>query len=327
MSEQSFFCIRPYAFPEREAIKRVIRAYGLTLRETKIGWFSPSDIDALYGHEKPSIYFDACCEFMTNGLVEFGIVEGDQAISVLKTLAGMSHIPAENSPDTLRAQFGKAVPIEFRGVPYYFNPIHRSSDHIEAARDIALFRRLETISTAEMISRMMLHLHEVKNLACVFHHHITEVVSIGRVLTEKYGGNRDVIELACWMHDVSTLKIGNKLNHHIEGAREAGEILSIFSCDVDTIRSVQHCIRSHRGPLEEEPMSLDAEIVCAADGLANLSQPSLLYLFAFGVKKLSFEVGIESIRKKVARSYCKIPDFLKDEALEYLSLWKRLGVL
>jgi HD superfamily phosphodiesterase len=147
------------------------------------------------------------------------------------------------------------------------------------------------------------------------------------LLSAKYGANQERVELACWLHDISSLKSGNKQDHHIKGAQEAGEILSVLGCGVDDICSVQHSIRCHRGSNMGEQMSLEAAIVCTADAIANIGKPFLLSYFAFGVKGLDFENGLAAIRSKVVRSYDKIPGFLKGEAEASLRLWEQLGVL
>lgn len=327
MTEKTFFCIRPYAFRDRNAIKQEILASGLVIKKTKVTWLTEDDINALYGHEKPSIYFDACREFMTNGFVEIGIIEGDCVIARLTELVGQSHVPSENAARTLRYQFGRNDPIDFRGLNYYLNPLHRSNNGIEATREVEMFQHLCEKSAADTISQMMFHLHKMRDLECVYHHHVVQAVKIGLELSGKYGGEKDVVELACWLHDISSLKTSSKDEHHLAGAQEAGEILDLLGCDASLIEKVQHCIRVHRSDVSGKPISREAEIVRAADGLANISCPPLLYFFAFKIKGLDFNAGLTAIRRKVVRSYKKIPAFAKTEARRYLRLWKDLGIL
>jgi len=71
-------------------------------------------------------------------------------------------------------------------------------------------------------------------------------------------------------------------------------------------------------------MTQEAKIVCSADGLANLQYAPLLYFFAFKIKKLLFDEGIETIKRKVESSYSKIADFAKGEAREDYEAWQKL---
>jgi len=323
MNEQTFFCIRPQFFARRKAIKKIIEDSGLPIIQTKVVWLIESDVKILYEDEKPSSYFDASVEFMTCGFSEVGVIEGIGVISKLSKLTGDAHIPMDCKIRTLRRIFGKKLPVRFRGFDYYLNPIHRSRNKLEVERDLTLFQQLANRSLTTTLSDMIQKMHQDKNLLCVFDHHIKNVVALGKDLCEKFGGDKEIVELACWLHDIASLKTGSKHEHHTKGAKEAGRILRLLGQRSDLIVRVQECIHSHRGSVAVQHISKEAEIVCAADGIANLSYPSLLFFFAFGVKGLGFVEGIESIRRKVQSSFEKIPDFAKVEAVQYLEWWKR----
>jgi len=324
MIEQTFFCIRPYCFEKRDIIKKLINDKGFNIKKDKPVWLTEKDLRVMYAHEEPSTYFDACVHFMTHGFAEVGIIEGEEVISKLVKLVGHTHIPNQNDANTLRRIFGEEEPISFNGFDYYFNPLHRSSSQEEAEREIALFWTLYNRPPVETISNMMHKLYKDKNLECVYHHHIKLAVRVGLELCEEFGGDKTVVELACWLHDIASLKSGTKYEHHIEGMEGAEDILKILEYKTDVIRSVKHCIQTHRGTVPLAQMTKEAEIVCAADGIANLRCPPLLYFFAFKIKDMEFNEGMKSIKQKLENSYNKIPHFAKEKAKQDYEDWSKL---
>lgn len=322
--EQTFFCIRPQFFRRRRAIKKIIEDKGFNIIQTKVVWLNKLDVGMLYGHEEPSPYFNASLEYMTCGFSEVGVIEGEDVIAKFSDLTGDIHISKECKIGTLRHTFGPKKPVLYKGFNYFLNPLHRSRTKEESERELKLFQMLVSRPTTVIVSDMIEKLHKDKNLQCVFENHIKKVVAFGINLCERFGGNREIVELSCWLHDIASLKTGVKHEHQIVGAQDAKRILSKLGCNNELILHVQECIQSHRGSVLLRHLSKESEIVCAADGLANLSYPPLLFFFAFGIKNLGFEDGIESINKKVKSSFKKIPEFAKPDAAPYLDWWKKL---
>lgn len=325
MLEQTFFCIRPYVFDKREIIKGLITKSGLKIKSSKNLWLTNFDLRVIYGHEDPSDYFNACIHYMTNGFVEAGVIEGKNAIQRLVELAGETHIPSQSRINSLRAMFGRAEPEIFNSFAYYFNPLHRSRTETEAKREIKLyFDKIESRDSVVIISDMIKKLYSDKDLECVYEHHIKLVVEIAVKLCEEQGANKTIVELAAWLHDIASLKNSSKYEHHLEGANDAGVILKILGYDDNIIKNVQHCIKTHRGSNPLKQMTKEAEIVCSADGLANLRCAPLLYFFTFKIRELDFSEGIKKIKRKVESSYAKIANFAKDEAKIDYEIWQKL---
>lgn len=327
LMQTSFFCIRPHAFEHRQAIKQAIRDTGMEIIASTVTWLTLDDIRSMYGHEEPSAYFDASCHFMTRGFVEAGVVSGFNAIHRLVGLVGNSHIPQENARETLRARFGSSDPVALGGCKYYLNPMHRSTNQQEA--DIETAHYLYTLSKRsfiQTISNMMRQLHVDKDLLCVYDLHITKVVEIANQLCTNVGGDRLVVGLASWLHDIASLKSGDKTDHHIKGAQEAEDVLNLLGYEEHTIRMVKRCIMSHRGGGDEAALSLEEKIVRSADGMAHIRYPTLLFYFAYGMHGLSFEAGRRKVLEKINKSYKKIAAFAQDEVREeYESLVRLIG--
>jgi len=325
MLEQTFFCIRPYIFEKREMIKKIISNSELVIKESKIIWLAQDDIRVIYEHEEPSAYFDANLYFMTKGFSEAGIIEGEDVMSRLIEVASSTHIPSESGPTTLRAIFGKTNPVDFNGFNYYLNPLHRSCTKQEVEATTSFYwNTLKKRTPVEIISDMMWKLHYDKNLECVYEYHIKMVVQIALELCDEFGGDKKVVELATWLHDIASLKSNKKHEHHIEGANDVEKILKLLGYGNEIIQNVKYCIQSHRGSKALAKMTQEADIVCSADGLANLHYAPLLYFFAFKIGRLGFIEGIEKIKRKVESSYMKIGNFAKYKAKTDYEAWKNL---
>ncbi len=153
--------------------------------------------------------------------------------------------------------------------------------------------------------------------------YIKLVVEKGIELAKEFEGDKEIVELACWLHDIASLTNSNKHNHHIEGAKKAKKILLYLGYDYGIIKNVMHCIETHRGSYPLIKMTKEAEIVCSADGIANLSYPLLLCYYAYGRKQLNFEDGTKKVRKKIESSFVKISEFAKSKIEDkYLKLLK-----
>lgn len=172
----------------------------------------------------------------------------------------------------------------------------------------------------------MIKLHEDKDLLYVFNHHVKLVVEIGLELCDEFNGNKKIVEPSCWLHDIASLTAGNKYKHHINGANMAEKILTLLDYQNNDIDNVKYCIQSHRGSYPLQRITKEAEIVCSADGIANLKYGPLLYYFAFGVKQLKFEDGIKKINSKIESSWKKIADYAKPKAQEDYVKWRSLFI-
>lgn len=145
------------------------------------------------------------------------------------------------------------------------------------------------------------------------YYHIEAVVKNGELLAEQYGADKEIVMIAAWLHDIASVTDYELYEeHHIHGADMAYDILSQFSYDESKIAKVQACIRNHRGSVQMEKYSIEELCVADADAISHFdSVPSLLYL-AYVERKLSMEEGIEFVKGKLERSYCKLSEESKD---------------
>lgn len=141
------------------------------------------------------------------------------------------------------------------------------------------------------------------------YYHIKAVVKNAVLLAEEYGCDAEVVEIAAWLHDyASVLDYQYYEDHHIYGARMAGEMLEGYGYPEEKRKLVQQCILNHRGSVVREKCTV--EEVCVADGDAIShfdSIPSLFYL-AYVNRGYSIQEGIDFVERKLCRSFDKLSE-------------------
>lgn len=96
--------------------------------------------------------------------------------------------------------------------------------------------------------------------------HVLRVSKFSKYFAGKMGANKLVAEIGGLLHDIGAAKYGKK-NHHIDGAKEALEILLVCGCPVSLIGPVVNTIYSHRGRHRFEFQTVEAKCVAAGDAL------------------------------------------------------------
>ena len=114
-------------------------------------------------------------------------------------------------------------------------------------------------------------------------HHIKRVYDNACYIQSKEGGNRNIVELAALLHDISDHKFnGGKLN---EGGKIAYQLLIENGCDKKTALHVKEIVDtvSFKGAkVLDEVISLEGQIVQDADRLDAIGAIGIARAFAFG---------------------------------------------
>ncbi len=119
-----------------------------------------------------------------------------------------------------------------------------------------------------------------KGLDGFWEHHIVLVHKYAVLLAERLHADREVCELAAYLHDYGRVMLpARKDEHHLTGAGLAKEVLEGFGYAPDTVAHVQACIRTHRGSVDLAPATVEARIVANADAMAHIDAvPWFLHL-------------------------------------------------
>ena len=146
------------------------------------------------------------------------------------------------------------------------------------------------------------------------YYHIEAVVKNGEALAEKYNADKEIVMIAAWLHDIASITdYALYEEHHLHGAKMAHELLTNLSYDESKILIVQNCIKNHRGSVHIDKNNIEELCVADADAISHFdSIPSLLYL-AYVEKQMSIEEGIQFVKEKLERGFCK----LSKESKEY----------
>jgi putative nucleotidyltransferase with HDIG domain len=104
-----------------------------------------------------------------------------------------------------------------------------------------------------------------KHNSWYWEYHILPVARIALDLAEKYKADKEVIELAAYLHDIA--KIRGLDNHADEGAKIAAQILTKHPKK----ELIVECIAKHNKPSESD--RIEVKILASADGAAHFLSP------------------------------------------------------
>lgn len=135
--------------------------------------------------------------------------------------------------------------------------------------------------------------------------HLVGVNKYSKLLAEKLGADMEVVELAAWLHDIGSIIYGRK-DHHLTGARIAGEKLRELGYPEEKIIWVQQCILAHRGSENIVPETIEAKIIADADALSTFDYIHGPFLAAFVYEKLNQLQARKSVRQKYINSWNKL---------------------
>lgn len=115
-------------------------------------------------------------------------------------------------------------------------------------------------------------------------HHVKRVEALAEKLVEKEDADIEIVKASALLHDIGRGKEDEGFieNHAEWGAEKSGEILEELGFKKDFIRSVQHCVRSHRYSKRPDPDTLEAEVLSDADNLDALGASGIARTFTYG---------------------------------------------
>ncbi len=141
----------------------------------------------------------------------------------------------------------------------------------------------------------------------IWTHHILPVTINAIKLTNIFGGDPEIVEIAGLLHDYASVKDAALYKeHHFHGKTEAEKILINFNYPAEKIEIVKYCIETHRGSVPMQRKIPEAECLANADAMTHIEQvPSLLQL-AFIEKGMGIDAGTTWVQKKLERTWAKL---------------------
>jgi len=146
----------------------------------------------------------------------------------------------------------------------------------------------------------------------VYTFHIVQVNKYAKEMAKKLGADLEIVELASWLHDIGLVKFGRE-NHHVTGAKVAGETLGEMGYPIERIEKVKKCIVNHRGSENSLRESVEEQIIADADAMAHFDTIGGLFKVNFLIQKDKDQGEItQFIREKYINSYKKLSKEAKD---------------
>jgi uncharacterized protein len=132
--------------------------------------------------------------------------------------------------------------------------------------------------------------------------HFLPTAKFAGQLADKLGGDKEVILLASWLHDIGAI-IDGRQEHHITGARIAEKKLRELNYPVQKIEMVKKCILNHRGSVNNKRTSLEEKIVVEADTMSNFDNISGIFKAAFVFEGLDQGQAKIVVRQKLQNKW------------------------
>ena len=143
-------------------------------------------------------------------------------------------------------------------------------------------------------------------------YHLLPVVKNAIFLAEKYGADKDVVEVAAIFHDYANLiDYNNSDKHHVLGADLARSILEKDNFDNKFIEKVCKSIISHRASVVMGKFSIEEVCVADADAMAHLYNVVELLMWR-GYLNEEVEKANNFVKNKIKKSYAKMSDKTKE---------------
>lgn len=161
----------------------------------------------------------------------------------------------------------------------------------------------------------------------IFPNHFEPMIQITKDLCLKYGGNQDICEIACLLHDTGLVYLRNKESpegHESNSLKFAKKTLLQYNFKEEQIDVILKCIEATE--LDYEPNSINEKIVRSAD---ILSQYYSIHFFAKAHFYPDWNMYLRFLEKKVTKGFDKIcfddereeakpiRDYLQKVLLEY----------
>ncbi len=132
--------------------------------------------------------------------------------------------------------------------------------------------------------------------------HFVPMVNHAEKLVNELGGNKEIVLIAAWLHDIGSIIYGRK-DHEITSARIAEEKLRELNYPEEKIALVKRCILNHRGSQENSRENMEEQIIAEADVLTNFENVAGIFKAAFVYEGKTQGEAKESVRRKLKNKW------------------------
>jgi nucleoside-diphosphate kinase len=142
--ERTLVIVKPDAV-HRHLTGRILARFedkGLRVAALKLQWLPRKLVEQHYDVHRKKPFYAALVDFMTAGPVVLAVLEGPDAIAVVRNLTGVTH-GRDAAPGTIRGDFG---------LDQQLNLVHASDGPDTARKEIELFFKPEEIVSYQRVT-------------------------------------------------------------------------------------------------------------------------------------------------------------------------------
>lgn len=132
--------------------------------------------------------------------------------------------------------------------------------------------------------------------------HFVPMVKYALELANNLGADAEVVEIAAWLHDVGSIKMGRK-NHHNTGATIAKKFLIDNGYDIKKSCLIVKCIKNHRSSTNRCCQSIEEKIISDADAISNFDNLAGIFKAAFVFEGQTQGEAAVTTRQKLQRKW------------------------
>lgn len=137
-----------------------------------------------------------------------------------------------------------------------------------------------------------------------FDEHLSVVADCGLQLAGPLGADREAVEIAAYLHDLSAVcDPGTLATHARDSALRARQLLAERAAPGEIVERVAGAISTHSEPLPIGSASPEAVCLSNADAAARIARPAYWLYFAFSVRRQSFGDGRAWVRDLLVRQW------------------------
>ena len=146
----------------------------------------------------------------------------------------------------------------------------------------------------------------------IYREHIQYVYKYVVMLSKDKNVDREVLELAALLHDISMTDMALDRSRHNEyGAEIAEQLLRENNYPEDKTQLVKRCILNHSKRRQQYRSTEEEQILVDADGLSHFDTVKALYSLPSKVMGLSEEDSVRFVQDKLTGDYNELSDDLK----------------
>lgn len=146
----------------------------------------------------------------------------------------------------------------------------------------------------------------------IYREHIQYVYKYVVMLSKDKNVDREVLELAALLHDISMTDMALERSRHNEyGAEIAEQLLRENNYPEDKTQLVKRCILNHSKRRQQYRSTEEEQILVDADGLSHFDVVKTLYSLPSKVMGLSEEDSVRFVQDKLTGDYNELSDDLK----------------